>query len=366
MRQSEFCILSLDAGGTNFVFSAIQNEKQIGESIKTPSHGNDLPKSLETIMSGFKQLAQQVENNFHAISFAFPGPSDYEHGIIGDLGNLPAYCGGVPLGPMLEEQFEVPVFINNDGDLFTFGEAFAGALPKINENLKTLGSTKQYKNLIGITLGTGFGLGVVNEGKMLRGDNSMPAEVWLLRNYPNNKYNVEESISIRGIARNYQRENQSKELINPLEVYKIAIDEMPGNKTAAIKAYEQFGESLGDAMASLISLFDANLVIGGGLAGAWDLFIPSAMNAMQSEFITPEGKRTPRLTHHVFNLEDDKEFANFAAGEQIEIKIPFSDETMNYDKMPRVGIIKSRLGTSKAVSLGAYHFAVSKLMSDHS
>jgi len=361
MKQSEFCILSLDAGGTNFVFSAIKNEKQIGESIKIPSHGDNLDKSLQSIISGFEQLANQVENRFHAISFAFPGPSDYEHGIIGDLGNLPAYRGGVALGPMLENHFKVPVFINNDGDLFTFGEAFAGALPKINEKLKTLSSTKHYKNLIGITLGTGFGLGVVNERKMLRGDNSMPAEVWLLKNFPDNTYNIEESISIRGIIRNYHQENRSNESITPLEVYKIATGDMPGNKAAAIKAYEQFGESLGDAMASLISLFDANLVIGGGLAGAWDLFMPSAMKAMKSEFITPEGQKIPRLTHQVFNLEDDKAFAAFAAGEQTEIQIPYSNERMNYDKMPRVGIIKSQLGTSNAVSLGAYHFAISKL-----
>jgi glucokinase len=364
MEKSEFCILSLDAGGTNFVFSALKNENQIGENIITPSYGDNLDQSLKSIISGFVQLAFQVENKFHAISFAFPGPSDYEHGIIGDLGNLPAYRGGVALGPMLEKHFKVPVFINNDGDLFTFGEAFAGALPEINKRVKTLDSKKQYKNLIGITLGTGFGLGVVNDGKMLRGDNSMPAEVWLLRNYPDNTYNIEESISIRGIVRNYNQEIQSNESINPLGIYKIAIGEMQGNKLAAIKAFESFGESLGDTMASLISIFDANLVIGGGLAGAWDLFMPSAMKAMKSEFITPEAQKIPRLTHQVFNLENDKEFVKFAAGEQTEISIPFSNERMNYDKMSRVGVIKSRLGTSNAVSLGAYHFAISKLLSD--
>ena len=40
--------------------------------------------------------------------------------------------GGVALGPMLEDRFGVPVFINNDGDLFAFGEAIAG-LPAVGE-----------------------------------------------------------------------------------------------------------------------------------------------------------------------------------------------------------------------------------------
>ena len=64
-----------------------------------------------------------------AISFAFPGPADYPAGIIGDMSNMPAFRGGVALGPILEDQFGIPVFINNDGDLFVYGEAIAGFLP---------------------------------------------------------------------------------------------------------------------------------------------------------------------------------------------------------------------------------------------
>ena len=94
-----------------------------------------------------------------AISFAFPGPVDYPAGIVGDLGNLPGFRGGVALGPMLEDRFKLPVFINNDGDLFTYGEAICGFLPYVNERLKAAGSAKQYKNLFGVTLGTGFGAG---------------------------------------------------------------------------------------------------------------------------------------------------------------------------------------------------------------
>ena len=54
------------------------------------------------------------------------------NGIIGDLGNLPGFRGGVALGPMLEDKFGIPIFINNDGDLFVYGEAIAGFLPYVN------------------------------------------------------------------------------------------------------------------------------------------------------------------------------------------------------------------------------------------
>ena len=98
-----------------------------------------------------------------ALSFAFPGPADYPNGIIGDLKNLPAFRGGVPLGPLLAETFGAPVFINNDGDLFAYGEAMAGLLPEVNGMLEAAGSPKRFRNLLGVTLGTGFGAGLVLE-----------------------------------------------------------------------------------------------------------------------------------------------------------------------------------------------------------
>jgi len=57
--------------------------------------------------------------------------------------------GGVALGPMLEERFGIPTFINNDGDLFVYGEAIAGFLPYVNGLLEKAGSPKRYKNLFG-------------------------------------------------------------------------------------------------------------------------------------------------------------------------------------------------------------------------
>ena len=159
-------VLTLDAGGTNFVFSAIQANKQVVESITLPSNANELDKCLDTIVTGFSQLAEKTSSAPVAISFAFPGPADYPRGIIGDLGNLPGFRGGIALGPFLERKFNLPVYINNDGDLYTYGEAISGFLPYINDLLEQAGSTKRFKNLIGFTLGTGFGAGIVQNGEL--------------------------------------------------------------------------------------------------------------------------------------------------------------------------------------------------------
>lgn len=72
----------------------------------------------------FNRLAIYKTKRPEAISFAFPGPADYPNGIIGGwLPNFPSFRDGVVLGPFLQEKFGVPVFINNDGDLFAY--AFA-------------------------------------------------------------------------------------------------------------------------------------------------------------------------------------------------------------------------------------------------
>ena len=133
-------VLTLDAGGTNFSFSAIRGGRPIGTSVTLPAEPHDLEASLRNLVAGFQDLIDQIDQAPAAISFAFPGPADYPNGVIFNVGNLPAYRGGVAVGPMLEERFGVPVFLNNDGDLFAYGEAIAGLLPEINRELEAAGS----------------------------------------------------------------------------------------------------------------------------------------------------------------------------------------------------------------------------------
>jgi glucokinase len=167
--------MTLDAGGTNFVFTAIQSNHEIVKPITLPSAADNLDRCLRTIVHGFTRVEKVLPEKPTAISFAFPGPADYRAGIVGDLGNLPAFRGGVALGPMLRNHFGLPVFLNNDGDLFAYGEAIAGLLPYVNEKLEASSSPKRYRTLLGITLGTGLGGGLVHEGNLFLGDNGAAA-----------------------------------------------------------------------------------------------------------------------------------------------------------------------------------------------
>jgi glucokinase len=356
-------VLTLDAGGTNFVFSAVQSDREVVEPLTLPSNAHELQACLGTIVEGFSKVKEKAPAAPAAISFAFPGPVDYPLGIVGDLGNLPAFKGGgVALGPMLEDEFGIPVYMNNDGDLFTLGEAMAGFLPWVNGLLEEAGSPKRFRNLFGATLGTGFGGGIVGDGKLWIGDNSAGGEIWLTRNKLDKKSNIEEAVSIRAVRRVYAEQAglPFDEVPEPKDIHAIGTGEQSGNQEAAIEAFRSMGEAAGDALATAITLVDGLVVIGGGLTGAAELFLPALVAEMNAPF-TVAGEPLMRLEMTAFNLEDPEESRRFVKGEVKEVVVPGSTRTVTYDPLERVGVGLSRLGTSRAVALGAYAFALSAL-----
>jgi glucokinase len=82
---------------------------------------------------------------------------------------------------------------------------------------------------------------------------------------------------------------------------------------------------------------------------------------MNASFQSLDGHSVPRLEISVLNLENPYELAKFLENQSIEIKVPFSDKTVNYNPSRFVGVGVSRLGTSKAVSVGAYAYALAEL-----
>ena len=97
-------VLVLDAGGTNLVFNAVQEGEILKNTFSLPAKSKSLENLLEKIIHGFKEINKRNGNNASAISFCFPGPADFEKGIIGDLQNLPFFRGGVPLKTMLTSE----------------------------------------------------------------------------------------------------------------------------------------------------------------------------------------------------------------------------------------------------------------------
>ena len=355
-------VITLDAGGTNLVFGAMQANKFIVDPITLPSHAEDLDKCLATMVEGFQRVIDKLDEKPVAISFAFPGPADYPNGIIGGyLPNFPSFREGVALGPFLEAKFGIPVFINNDGDLFAYGEALGGALPEVNARLEELGSSKKYGNLIGYTFGTGFGVGIVVDNRLNRGDNSC-VETFCLRHKKMPDIIVEEGVAVRAVKRVYgEASGDVNHTFEPKDICEIADGTRPGDREAAKKAFAELGEIAGDAMATAVTLIDGLIVIGGGITTARKYIMPSLLRELRSKMHTLKGEELNRVQMQVYDLDNEEEFRQFAKGSQRPLKVYGTDRYVAYDPQKRIGVMISKLGASRAISVGAYAFALSQL-----
>lgn len=361
-RNDSRIVLTLDAGGTNMVFGAMKGGEYIIDPITMPSNANNLDLCLQTMVVGFESIINKLPEKPVAISFAFPGPADYPNGIIGGyLPNFPSFRDGVALGPFLEDKFGIPVYINNDGDLFGYGEALGGILPEVNEKLAAAGSSKRYKNLLGYTFGTGFGVGIVVNGELNRGDNSC-VETFCLPHKKIQGVIVEDGVAVRAVKRVYSELSGTQDpKLEPKDIFDIAEGNREGNAQAAAQSFAEMGEVAGDAMATAVTLTDGLIVIGGGICAARKYIMPSLLASLRSKIHTLSGDTLNRVQMAVYDLDNDEEFAEFAKGGQRKLKVYGSDREVDYDPVKRIGVAISKQGASKAISIGAYTFALNEL-----
>ncbi len=364
-RHDNRTVITLDAGGTNFVFGAMQANEFIIKPFALPSKAINLDACLHQLVVGFEQVIKQLEEmdlpKPVAISFAFPGPADYANGVIGGfLVNFPSFRDGVALGPFLEHKFGLPVYINNDGDLFAFGEALAGKLPEINEKLKARGAKKTYRSLIGYTFGTGFGIGHVYDQVLHLGDNAC-IETFGLRHKEHPNMIVEEGVAARAIQRTYAELTGDQRTLEPKDIFDIAEGKLDGDENAAVRSFEKFGEIAGDAIATAAALLDGIIVLGGGITAARKYIVPALLKEMRGTFTTYSGETVHRVLPTIYNLDDEQEFNDFVKGETCQIRVYGTDNYVTYEKQKRIGLAVSSMGANQAISLGAYNYALSEI-----
>ena len=362
MKTDKPTVLTLDAGGTNFVFSAICDNEEVIEPVRLKAVTTDTEGCLATLVQGFTTVKEQLGKDPVAISFAFPGPADYARGVIGDLPNFPSFRGGVALGPYLESVFGIPVYVNNDGNLFAYGEALAGALPRVNKALEESGCKRRYKNLIGVTLGTGFGCGVVIDKVLLTGDNGCGGDVWCMRNGMYPFFIAEESVSIRAVRRVYaEMSHEPVGDLTPKDIGDIANGTRPGNAKAAQESFRQLGQVTAATLVNVLNIVDGIVVIGGGLSHNARWILPGMMEEFARPVGTFTGSLLPTLQSEVYNFEDADERAAFLKDKDVFIDVPHTDKKVLYCAQRKVAVTISELGASKAINLGAYNYALQQL-----
>lgn len=360
-KHDERVVMTLDIGSTDFVFSAIKGCIPVAGPICLPAIPDDLDKCLSVLVAGFSRLKEVLTEDPVAISFAFPGPADYENGILGNLSNFPAFNDGVALGPFLEEKLRIPTFINNDGNLFAYGEALAGALPEINGMLEQAGNIKRFKNLIGVTLDKGFGCGIVINKELVVGDNSCGGDLFGIRNCFFDNMIIEESVSIRAVQRVYKELSKDRRCLTPKDIFDIAEGKIDGDSEAAIKSFASLGMAVANALTYALFLIDGLVVIGGELSKAAKYIMPSLMGVFNEQLHSFSGLSFPMVQMEMYWLDKENDLKSFLKREYESVTIPDSQREVIYFSKKKAGIIISHVGTSQAISLGAYAFALHKL-----
>jgi glucokinase len=115
---------------------------------------------LEKISSQIKQL---LDKDTRAIGIGIPGQVDLKNGRVLNLINIPGFKD-IALKKDLENEFRLPVALQNDAKCFAIGERKFGA------------HGKKYENFVGMTIGTGIGCGIIIDGKIYSGKDNFAGE----------------------------------------------------------------------------------------------------------------------------------------------------------------------------------------------
>lgn len=158
--------IGIDLGGTNIVAGLVDENCKI---VTTATVKTNLPREAEAIIDDMVMLCHKVVEQ-QGISFAdveyvgvgCPGTCNVETGEVEYANNLG--FSHLPLGTMMQEKLNKPVYIDNDANAAALGEAMAGA-------------TRDAQKSVCITLGTGVGSGIVLDGKIYGGSNYAGGEL---------------------------------------------------------------------------------------------------------------------------------------------------------------------------------------------
>ncbi len=248
-------IIGIDIGGTTIKGGILDKGKIVAqEHAKTTMDKKEFIFSVKNVI---KYLFDQYPGMITGIGIGCPGPLDIEKGLIINPPNLPH---NTDLG-VLQQDFGVPFFFHNDANCFALAEAVLGA-----------GVGKRH--VLGVTIGTGLGCGLIIDEKIYAGrGNAAEIAHTIIRADEEEKIqhlvrgSVEQYIGTRGLLRLAAKYGLEAE--DPFAIYQIA--QYKNEKALAI--FKEFGSDLGIVMTNCIHAYDPDIiVIGGAIAQAWPFF----------------------------------------------------------------------------------------------
>lgn len=270
--MSHDIVLAVDLGGTNLRMAAVGRDGQIFSHAKTETENADDPQKLLAALSLLAdecQAALTSEQQVIGIGAGVPA-NVTPQGVLQNLPNLRA-LEGMDLRSDLASQFNLPVVLENDATAAAIGESW-------------LGASKDVRDSITITLGTGVGGGIIIDNEPLRGIDGVAGKLGHICVEPEghpcgcgSNGCIEQYASATAIVR--MANEWSLGVSSALDVYKLATGSRVAESTLSDKkkaqaVFAKMGRYLGITLGGLVNALNPEMiVIGGGAAAAWDDFI---------------------------------------------------------------------------------------------
>lgn len=274
-------IIAIDVGGTNIKYGFVED----GDVKEANSVLTEANRGPECVLQKLESIIHKYSPTATSAGLAIAGLVDHRAGIVYSPPNLPGW-DAIEVKKILTARTGVNCFVLNDANSYALGEWI-------------FGGGKGFGNVIAITLGTGVGGGIIVGGKLVLGSVSFAGEIGHMVIDPSGpscncgQRGCWESFLGSGYFTQRARsffEREGKPLAD-LTPEAVALLGKSGDKYAKV-LWDEYGYFLGIGLVNLIHLFDPEIIIiGGGISGAYDLFIDSSLKVLRERVMGFERRK---------------------------------------------------------------------------
>ncbi|TSC95714.1 MAG: glucokinase [Parcubacteria group bacterium Athens1014_10] len=280
-------IISFDVGATKTRVGLLTEDYKIikKETFATPKKAKEILSLIYQEIENFRSFGE-----IKKIGLGIAGQIDLKKRLVNFGPNFSQELKNIPLEKILEKKFKKPTAIDNDAHCFSLGEALAG-------------HGKKYNFILGVTLGTGIGGGIIIDKKILRGKDNIAGEIGHQIIEINGrqcgcgkKGCWEAYASGMAMIKSYHKITGKNK--NALEIQKDFLN----NKKESKEAVEQTANYLAIGLSNLINILNPEVIILGGGLSNFKEFIELAKKEVKKIVLTPDLQKTPIL---ISKLGDD-------------------------------------------------------------
>jgi len=264
-------ILGIDLGGTNVRVGLVENDKLVSVQSKPI---NSAGSEAEVLKDIYNLIEKFSDKEIAGIGVGVPSVLDPVKGIVYDVQNIPSWKE-VPLKDLLQQKFNLPVYINNDANCFAAGEKF-------------FGKGKNYNNIVGLIMGTGLGAGLIINGKLYSGTNCGAGEFGMI---PYKDSILEDYCCGQFFTKKYSVSGEA--------LSKEAED----GKEDALAIFSEFGSHLGEAIKLILYSVDPEIIIlGGSVSKAFKFFEKSMWKSIEGFAYTKTKENIKIVVSEIENI----------------------------------------------------------------